>query len=94
MSTGPGPGADFDATWAYLQSIPGDDIGEADDPHAEMTNADVMSYEEMHEYDRAAEFHLDAIDEARNIAEAEANDHHDDAGFEYEDDSDDEDGAA
>ncbi|WP_257138368.1 hypothetical protein [Streptomyces sp. rh34] len=35
----------------------------------EMTNADVMSGEEMYEYDQAAEARLDAQDEARWAAE-------------------------
>lgn len=35
----------------------------------DMTNADVMSGEELAEYDRDAEFALDAADEARAIAE-------------------------
>ncbi|MFB4424820.1 hypothetical protein C5F59_027540 [Streptomyces sp. QL37] len=38
----------------------------------EMTNADVMSAEEMHKYDQAAEALLDAQDEERWAAEAEA----------------------
>lgn len=43
-----------------------------DDPYAGMTNADVMSGEELAEYDRDAEYAQDAADEARDIAEAEA----------------------
>ncbi|SCD61496.1 hypothetical protein [Streptomyces sp. PpalLS-921] len=38
----------------------------------EMTTADVMSGEEMHEYDQAAEALLDAQDEARWAAEEAA----------------------
>ncbi|MCX4676716.1 hypothetical protein OG413_15635 [Streptomyces sp. NBC_01433] len=38
----------------------------------EMTNADVMSGEEMREYDQAAEALLDARDEERWAAEEEA----------------------
>lgn len=42
---------------------------DAQDAAAEMTNADVMSGEEMAEYDRAAEFTQDAADEARYLEE-------------------------
>lgn len=42
----------------------------------EMTNEDVMSGEEMREYDQAAEALLDAQDEERHAAEAD--EEHDD----------------
>ena len=62
------------------------------DAAAEMTNADVMSYEEMAEYDRDAEFAQDAADEARWAAEADDH-HYDVADYGHEDDQDnDEDG--
>ncbi|MYR76551.1 MULTISPECIES: hypothetical protein [unclassified Streptomyces] len=49
----------------------------------EMTNADVMSGEEMHEYDQAAEALLDAQDEERWAAEkAAATDPYDEEPFE------------
>ncbi|GAA2985193.1 hypothetical protein [Streptomyces fulvorobeus] len=41
------------------------------DAYDDMTNADVMSGEEMHEYDQAAEALLDAQDEERWAAEAD-----------------------
>lgn len=44
----------------------------------EMTNEDVMSGEEMREYDQAAEALLDAQDEERHAAEAAADEEHDD----------------
>ncbi len=47
-------------------------ICEPDDPYEGMTNADVMSGEELAEYDRDAEFAQDAADEERWAAEAEA----------------------
>jgi hypothetical protein len=37
--------------------------------HDDMTNADVMSGEEIAEYERDGEFRLDAADEARALAE-------------------------
>lgn len=51
----------------------------------DMTNADVMSADEIHEYDRDAEFALDAADEARALEEdaaqaAEVDDDLDDCG--------------
>ncbi|MFE3371204.1 hypothetical protein ACFXOK_16580 [Streptomyces sp. NPDC059173] len=42
------------------------------DYDSEMTNADVMSGDEMREYDQAAEALLDAQDEARFAEEATA----------------------
>jgi hypothetical protein len=42
-----------------------DQDAENHDPYEGMTNADVMSGEEMAEYDAAAEAYLDALDEAR-----------------------------
>ncbi|MET7412498.1 hypothetical protein [Streptomyces rubiginosohelvolus] len=42
----------------------------------EMTNADVMSAEELHEYDQAAEALLDAQDEGRFAEEAAAAEQH------------------
>ena len=41
------------------------------DQHDEMTNAGVMSAEEIHEYDQHDEAVLDAQDEARWAAEAD-----------------------
>ncbi|MFB7162278.1 hypothetical protein [Streptomyces sp. NPDC056242] len=42
--------------------------------HEHMTNADVMSADELYEYDRDAEFRLDAEDDARNTTAVEAED--------------------
>lgn len=68
-------------------------ICEPDDPYEGMTNADVMSGEEMAEYDRAAEFAMDAADEER-WAEANAANQYDDEHYDVddEDQGDDEDG--
>ncbi|MDJ0460605.1 hypothetical protein [Streptomyces sp. H27-C3] len=45
------------------------------DGYDDMTNADVMSASEMHEYDQAAEFAQDAADDARHAATADAEEH-------------------
>lgn len=70
---------------------PNEPDDEDDDEPYPLTNADVLSAEELYEYDRDDEFRLDADDEARNIAEAEANDHHDaydDEPYEADEDGD------
>lgn len=54
-----GEGGNFTATLKRF------DGAEIDDPDDGMTNADVMSGEELDEYDRAAEFALDAADAER-----------------------------
>ncbi|HEY3477513.1 MAG TPA: hypothetical protein VGL02_01325 [Streptomyces sp.] len=55
-----------------------------DDPYEGMTNADVMSAEEIEEYERAGEAYQDALDEARDAALAAADAEQDDAGYEHE----------
>ncbi|MER7053396.1 hypothetical protein [Streptomyces sp. NPDC000351] len=42
-----------------------------DNEYDHLTNADVMSAEELHEYDRDTEFRLDAEQEAREAREAQ-----------------------
>lgn len=82
-----------DDFWAWHTAAGVGGVQKPDDPYAGMTNADVMSASELAEYDRDAEFALDAADEERHLADAEANDHHDAADDEpYEDDNQDEDG--
>ncbi|MFB7399765.1 hypothetical protein ACFCZR_06295 [Streptomyces rubiginosohelvolus] len=44
--------------------------------YSDMTNADVMSGEELHEHDQAAEARLDAQDEERFAEEAAAAEQH------------------
>lgn len=53
----------------------------ASDPYAGMTNADVMDASEMDADGRDAMFALDAADEERNIAAAEADDEFDGGPF-------------
>lgn len=65
-------------------------ICEPDDPYAGMTNADVMSGEELAEYDRADEFALDAADEER-YREENADRFYDDEQYDVDDDEDGED---
>ncbi|MFD3517725.1 hypothetical protein [Streptomyces sp. NPDC058657] len=48
------------------------------DPYEGMTNRDVMSADEIEEYDRDGEFALDAADEERFAAEETAAAEHDD----------------
>ncbi|MFD3999870.1 hypothetical protein [Streptomyces rubiginosohelvolus] len=48
----------------------------------EMTNADVLSGEEMHEYEQAVEAQLDALDDERWAAEAARVDERDEELFE------------
>lgn len=76
--------ADFEA-WDAVAGVQEDD----DDPYADLTNADVLTADELYEDERAAEAHLDAIDEER-YAEANAAYQYGDE-LDYEDDEDDED---
>lgn len=63
-----------------------------DDPYEGLTNADVLTADELYENERAAEFHLDAIDEERWAEANAAYQHGDEHDYENDEDQDDDEG--